>query len=468
MKNIIKLLLVSILIPLLFTSCKDELDANWTKPDPSFTLYNTTLGANVLFPTMANNPFVLTWDNAAGSNGNYTVVVSATEDFQNKVQLGTSNTNTLNTTIETLNTAMLQAGLNPYIMQKAFIRVETGNAVSNSINFMVTPYPSKKPVITNPTAGAAFALNANDPTAIVTTVKWTDYASYGVDVVYNIGIAKKGETTFQDAGSSTNLKSFDWSNKTLNDAVLKTGAPANVQSEFDVRVTATTKPNPGGTVMISSDVVTIKVTPYPNNVTLYLIGDATAGGWDNAAGNEKMYPLLGDHNSSTKYSYIGYFKAGGFKLIKNKGSWDAQYGQGANPGTLDSSGGSGNINVTADGYYKFTADVSTLTYTLVAVAAPTTTFPTIGIIGSSTPNGWDSSTAMTQSSFDPHVWYLTNINLTAGEMKFRANNSWDNNWGSGDADFGTGTPGGANIPVQAGTYNIYFNDFSGAYVLIKQ
>ncbi len=470
MKNILKLVFASLVLSLFFTSCNNDDDFyKWTSPDPSFKLYDTTLGGSVLYPTMKDNPFILTWDNTvAAAATNYTVVVSATEDFQNKSTLGTANANTLNTTVGTLNTAMLQAGLNPYIMQKAFVRVEAGAAVSNAISFMVTPYPDAQPVITNPTAGSVFTLDADNPTAIISTVKWNDYATYGVDVVYGIGIAQKGGSVFQDAGSVTNLRTFDWTNKSLNDAVLKTGAAPGVAADFDVKITATTKSTPGGTVVTTSDVVTINVTPYANNVTLFLIGDATAAGWDNSASNLNMFPVLGDHNVSTKYTFTGYFKAGGFKLIKNKGSWDAQYGAGSSTGTLDSSGGSGNINVSTAGYYKFTADISNLTYTLEPIADPSTAYATIGIIGNATPNGWDASTAMTQSSFDPHIWYLANISLTEGEMKFRANNSWDVNWGSGDADFGTATSGGANIPVKAASYNIYFNDYSGAYTLVKQ
>ena len=74
---------------------------------------------------------------------------------------------------------------------------------------------------------------------------------------------------------------------------------------------------------------------------------------------------------------------------------------------------------------------------------------------------------MTQSTFDPHIWYITNVNLTNGKLKFRANNAWDVNWGSSDEDFGIGTQGGPNINVKAGTYNIYFNDATGAFSMIK-
>lgn len=467
MKNNIKIFLASFLVALVIIGCRDEANMDWTKPQASFKLYDVSTSMNVLYPSMKDNPFILTWDDSAAGTGNYSAVVSATDDFQNKVEIGTSTTNTLNTTIQVLNSKLLQAGLSPYNAQTAYIRIEKGSAVSNTISINTTPYPMAKPVITSPTSGTNFVLDINNQSSVISTVKWNDYANYGVNVNYKIGVAAQGATVFQDAGSTANIRQFDWTNKILNDAVLKTGAQPNVASQIDVKVTATTQ-STGGTITIDSDVVTITVTPFSNNVTLYLIGDATAGGWDNSVGNANMYPLLGDHNNSTLYTYTGFFKAGGFKIIKDKGSWTNQYGQGSGSGVLDTSGGSGNINITADGYYKVSIDVGNLTYSIVSVTPSSATYATVGIIGDSTANGWGSSTPMTHSAFDSHVWYLTGVSLTTGEMKFRANDNWDVNWGSSDENFGTATGGGPNIPVAAGTYNIYFNDFTGAYVLIKQ
>ena len=43
------------------------------------------------------------------------------------------------------------------------------------------------------------------------------------------------------SGEVNNIKLLDWTNKSLNDAVLKAGAQANVATDIDVRVTAVTK-----------------------------------------------------------------------------------------------------------------------------------------------------------------------------------------------------------------------------------
>ena len=57
--------------------------------------------------------------------------------------------------------------------------------------------------------------------------------------------------------------------------------------------------------------------------------------------------------------------------------------------------------------------------------------------------------------------------LKDGEFKFRANNAWDVSWGTNAAFFGTAVQGGDNIPLGAEwTYDVYFNDATGAYTII--
>lgn len=475
MKNIIKLFLASLFVTIVFVACDNEADRDWTTPEASFKLNDTSLGANnVLYETMKANPFTLSWENKV--NGESSIVLSSTEDFINKVELGKSNTNIFTTTIGELNTKLLQAGYSPFTSKTVYIRIEKGTEVSNIISFGVSVYPVNGPVITAPANGSTITLSSADQSAVATTVTWTDYSGYGTSVVYKVEIAKKGDATFLSLGEVTIpnpnpnqiTRSLSVTNKDLNTAALNAGGIANQESEFDFRVTAKTSFSTPA-IELKSAVSTAKLKPYKVEfVNLYLVGDATAAGWDNNATNANMYPLLGNQSVSASYTYTGYFKAGGFKLIKTKGSWDAQYGAGSSAGTLSSDGGSGNITVTTAGYYKFSANVATMTYTLEPVTPSSATYPTIGIIGDSTPNAWNSSTAMTQSTFDSHIWYLTNVILTNGELKFRANDAWDVNWGSSDEGFGTATSGGPNIPVKAGTYNIYFNDNTGAYNLIKQ
>lgn len=89
----------------------------------------------------------------------------------------------------------------------------------------------------------------------------------------------------------------------------------------------------------------------------------------------------------------------------------------------------------------------------------------IGIIGSSTPGGWDNDTDMVQDSANPDLWSLS-ITLFDGEAKFRLDDEWTTNWGSADFPTGVGEQDGANIPVVAGDYNIGFNSATGEYFFV--
>lgn len=80
---------------------------------------------------------------------------------------------------------------------------------------------------------------------------------------------------------------------------------------------------------------------------------------------------------------------------------------------------------------------------------------TIGLIGNATPGGWDNDTDMRLNDptrVDKDTWTLT-VYLTGGaDVKFRANDSWDNNWGAADFPTGTGTQNGANITIPTSGY----------------
>jgi hypothetical protein len=90
---------------------------------------------------------------------------------------------------------------------------------------------------------------------------------------------------------------------------------------------------------------------------------------------------------------------------------------------------------------------------------------TIGIIGSSTPGGWDVDTDMhlVNATSDKFTW-TTTLHLLAGEAKFRASDDWANNWGGSDFPSGTGVQDGSNISIPSeGYYQVTFNDVTGAY-----
>ena len=69
---------------------------------------------------------------------------------------------------------------------------------------------------------------------------------------------------------------------------------------------------------------------------------------------------------------------------------------------------------------------------------------------------------MTKDPENGELWTLI-ITLSDGEVKFRADDDWVNDWGGTEFPTGVGEPGGPNIPVTAGDYFVTFNSTTGDY-----
>jgi len=306
MKNILKLFLASLVIVLTIASCTDDADRDWTSPEASFKLYDTTLGSNVLYETMKNNPFTLTWDKTGSTS--YNVVFSVKGDFSDKISLGTSTTNTFTTTIGDVNSKFLSGGLSPYSSTTVYVRVESGSEFSNVLTFNVTPYPIAGPVITAPANGSTITLNSADQAATATTITWNDYSKYGVAIKYLVQMAKKGSTSYVSLGEVTipnpnpnNVtRSLAISNKDLNTAALNAGGSVNVEGDFDFIVTAKSEFSTPA-ISLTSAIVTAKMKPYQVDYPdFYLVGGATAAGWSPSLA-PKLYKK---DNTSEIYTYL--------------------------------------------------------------------------------------------------------------------------------------------------------------------
>ena len=244
-----------------------------------------------------------------------------------------------------------------------------------------------------------------------------------------------------------------------------------------VRCSATTS----GAETIYSNVVSLEVNPYYIELAdapielWYLVGEGIGSAdWDNGAGSVAtgglipMYPIMGNEydkrTGQGEIQYAGYFMGGkGFKLVRDPGNWDNQWGM--NNGTfVKNDGGSGNITVEADGYYRIRLNTATDELVIEPIDGTVGVYEMIGMPGNY--QGWDTGTnpmnAMS-TNVENHDWYLMKVTYEETTLKFAANNSWDVNWGATDFPYGIGVGNGPDIPVKAGTYNVFFNDILGTY-----
>lgn len=73
------------------------------------------------------------------------------------------------------------------------------------------------------------------------------------------------------------------------------------------------------------------------------------------------------------------------------------------------------------------------------------------MIGDATAGGWNEDTPMTYNATE-RCWEAKGVTLKKGDLKFRANNGWDINWGG--KGLAALTQSGDNLKVEAGTYDI--------------
>lgn len=236
-----------------------------------------------------------------------------------------------------------------------------------------------------------------------------------------------------------------------------------------------------GAKTIYSNTVSLDVNPYYIELAdaeielWYLVGEGIGSAdWDNGAnsvatgGLIPMYPIAGnEYDARTgqgEIQYAGYFIGGkGFKLIKVPGKWDDQWGQG-DAGFVKNDGGSGNLTVESDGYYRIRLNTATDELIIEPFDGPTGVYTMIAMPGGYQDwnTGENVMNAMS-SNVENHDWYLMSMTYEDTELKFAADNAWDVNWGGSDFPYGIGTQNGPNIPVKAGTYNVFFNDLLGTY-----
>jgi starch-binding outer membrane protein SusE/F len=159
-------------------------------------------------------------------------------------------------------------------------------------------------------------------------------------------------------------------------------------------------------------------------------------------------PTLYSTSATTYEGYVYMNVGAGFKFT-SAADWDhTNYGDAGTPGTLTTDGLGGNLSVPEPGYYRFKVDIGNLTYEFYKVES-------FGVIGTATPGSWDSSTEM---AFDEGtgLWSVT-LDLVEGALKFRANNSWDLNYGPADSNALNGklihTDAAITIP-EAGNYTV--------------
>lgn len=342
------------------------------------------------------------------------------------------------------------------------VLVLTGfSSCENEEDLMILEPQEAAFALITPESGSSTILNKDTPNNTALTFTW-EKVNYGnpTIVTYTVQFA----ATNTEFAAPVDITSTTSTHATitvaeLNAKALELGLTADVEGSIDVRIKSTV-----GTTLSEpklSTPITINLTPYRGvfpKIDLFLVGPGTAAGWSVTSNN---MPIYRDTKENAKFYYTGFFNKDGFKLIEQIGFWAPAYGtNGAKVQyrATESDTDPGVFPTTASGYYSFEVNLEELTYKIEPYTGPMTTYAIITVAGSvltGDDTGWSMDVPMVKNDFDGHIWKVTQT-LKAGKMKFKANGGWDTSWGDN----------GGDIIVEAGKYEIWFNDLDGRYMFI--
>ncbi len=284
--------------------------------------------------------------------------------------------------------------------------------------------------------------------------------------------------------TATTSTSFSMTVGELNGKLLGMGLATETAHNLVLRVI--------GDVSITSDLdnvisetVKFTVTPFEAAIvypSIYMLGDATAPGWDNANALS-MFAF-----SETQFAIVANLAGEGkfVKFIKTLGAWAPQWGTDAS-GT----GESGPLVYRPDetvadpasipapvavGDYRIFADIQNLTYTITKASE------TLYLLGDGTPPGWDNAGALPLTKVSPGVFEITTT-LSGSGLFFKfieTLGQWAPQYGT---DAGATVDGGNLVlrptesvpdppampcPLAAGTYKITVDLASMTYKVVAQ
>lgn len=304
------------------------------------------------------------------------------------------------------------------------------------------------PSISSELDGESFELTEDMADDILFALEW-QRADFGFDsaVEYIIQISETGDNfeTLRNLGR-TNSDSFDIIVSDINTALLAMGFSAGEFVEIQFRVVA--QLDGARFEELMSESVSMSFRPYLVVVEfpeIYVPGNyQSASGYGGDWSPPDAPPLFSFDDDGIYEGYVYMAGTGNEYKFTDERSWDLNWGD-SGDGTLVENGP--NNEAEDSGFYRMVVNLNSFTYE--------TTLTEWGIVGDATPGGWDADTVMEYNP-DEQLWTIT-ADLTEGEMKFRANNDWDFNYGDDDGNMQVDWDG-SNIPVEtAGNYTISLN-----------
>lgn len=330
---------------------------------------------------------------------------------------------------------------------------------------------------------------AVDSNKVALSLSWTSakFATDSANTKYAIEIDSAGKNFSNPATKIVigNL-STTFTAKELNTILLNKGYAFNVPISMDVRVVASYANNNDRR---SSDVIRIKMTAYkiPPKIAvsasgkLFLVGDATQGGWNNPVPVPSQEFVKIDETT-----WGGIFQLNGgkqFLILPVNGDWGNKYSVANNSVTGLSAGGDFGLNLNdnfpgpaTSGFYKIIVDFQTGKFSVTPYIGvlPTSLF----IVGDATAGGWNNPVPVPSQELtrvNSSVFEIT-MSLVGGKqyLLLPVNGDWShkfavaNNSVAGLAsggNFGYDLNDNFPAPAASGTYKITVNFLTNTFTV---
>ncbi len=296
------------------------------------------------------------------------------------------------------------------------------------------------------TSSSSVAPTVADSSKAVVTFNWTpaNYATDSSTVKYTLQIDSAGKNFVKPYWSKTVTggKSISLTGAEITNLLIAQGFLYNKLYDLDVRVISSYANN---NEPYTSNVVRIKASAYvtppkvapPASKRLFLVGDASQGGWNNPVPVPSQ-----EFGTIDSVTYVGVFDMNAgkeFLVLPVNGDWTNKYSLVDNSVAGVQTGGAFGYNNPQNfkgpansGWYKVTLDFQRGTYKIepyVGAQIPANLF----MVGDATPGGWNNpvptpSQQYTRKNSVQYELTLNSVNAGKEFLLLPVNGDWGNKY----------------------------------------
>jgi starch-binding outer membrane protein SusE/F len=343
------------------------------------------------------------------------------------------------------------------------------------------------PVLTSSATTVAPVAADSNKTALALSWSSPNYATDSTNMKYTVEIDSTGKNFSKETTKVvTAALGTSFTAKELNNILLAKGYAFNVPVDMDVRVTSSYANN---NERLSSNVVKIRMTPYkippkvalPTTGKLFIVGDATQGGWNNPVPTPAQ-----EFSRLDETTFAGIFNLVGGKeylLLPQNGDWGHKFSVADKSKAGLNGGGDFGFDLSdnfpgpaTSGWYKIVVDFQAGKFT---VTPYTGVLPTnLYIVGDATAGGWNNPVPLPSQQFTRlnSAEFEITIPLIGSKeyLLLPLNGDWGHKYAvkdktvtglSAGGDFGYDLNDNFPAPSASGTYKINVNFATGKFTV---